>query len=100
MLVNSVVTDDLSLDMPQGLIELLIKNSLDWERSLKISIDELAFILNIDIEAAKIIINSVANYSNFMFHIWENFGNSRKKNWDNGHKWWNSCWENYEDLEG
>lgn len=69
MLVNSVVTDDLnSLDMPQGLIELLIKNSLDRERSLKISIDELAFILNIEIEAAKIIINSVANYSNFMFH--------------------------------
>lgn len=69
MLVNSVVTDDLSLDMPQGLIELLIKNSPDRERLLKISIDELAFILNIDIEAAKIIINSVANYSNFMFHI-------------------------------
>ncbi len=69
MLVNSVVSDDLnSLDMSQGLIELLIKNSLDRERLLKISIDELAFILNIDIEAAKIIINSVANYSNFMFH--------------------------------
>lgn len=69
MLVNSVVSDDLnSLDMPQGLIELLIKNSLDRERLLKISIDELAFILNIDIEAAKIILNSVANYSNFMFH--------------------------------
>ena len=69
MLVNSVVTDDLkSLDMSQGLIELLIKNSLDRERSLRISIDELAFILNIEIEAAKIIINSVANYSNFMFH--------------------------------
>lgn len=69
MLVNSVVTDDLSLDMPQGLIELLIKNSPDRERLLKISIDELAFILNIDIEAEKIIINSVANYSNFMFRI-------------------------------
>ena len=69
MLVNSVVTDDLnSIDIPQGLIELLIENSLDRERLLKMSIDELAFILNIDIEAAKIIINSVANYSNFMFH--------------------------------
>jgi hypothetical protein len=69
MLVNSVVTDDLnSLDIPQGLIELLIKNSLDRERLLKMSIDELAFNLNIDIEAAKIIMNSVANYSNFMFH--------------------------------
>jgi hypothetical protein len=69
MLVNSVITDDLdSLDMPQGLIDLLIENSLDRERLLKMSIDELAFILNIDIEAAKIIINSVSNYSNFMFH--------------------------------
>lgn len=69
MLLNSVVTDDLnSLDMPQGLIDLLIENSLDRERLLKMSIDELAFILNIDIEAAKIIINSVSNYSNFMFH--------------------------------
>ncbi len=69
MLVNSLVTNDLnSLDMPQGLIELLIENSLDRERLLKMSIDELAFILNIDIEAANIIINSVANYSNFMFH--------------------------------
>jgi hypothetical protein len=87
MLVNSVVTDDLnSLDMPQGLIELLIKNSVDRERTLKISIDEMAFILNIEIEAAKIIINSVANYSKFMFHDIENLGNSRKKNWDNGHK--------------
>lgn len=69
MLVNSVVTDDLnSLDIPQGLIDLLIENSLDRERLLKMSIDDLAFILNIDIEAAKIIINSVGNYSNFMFH--------------------------------
>ena len=66
--MNSVVTDDLSLDMPQGLIELLIENSLDRERLLKMSIDDLAFVLNIDIEAAKIIINSVANYSNSMFH--------------------------------
>jgi hypothetical protein len=69
MLVNSVITDDLnSLDMPQGLIELLIENSLDRERLLKMSIDYLAFVLNIDIEAEKIIINSVANYSNSMFH--------------------------------
>ena len=69
MLVNGVVTDDLnSLDIPQGLIDLLIENSLDREHLLKMSIDDLAFILNIDIEAAKIIINSVANYSNFMFH--------------------------------
>jgi hypothetical protein len=69
MLVNSVVTDDLSsLDMPQGLIDLLIENSLDRERLLRMSVDDLAFVLNIDIEAAKIIINSVTNYSNFMLH--------------------------------
>ena len=69
MLVNSVVSDDLnSLDMPQGLIELLIEKALDRERLLKMSIDDLALVLNIDIEAAKIIINSVANYSNSMFH--------------------------------
>jgi hypothetical protein len=30
------------------------------------SVDDLAFVLNIDIEAAKIIINSVTNYSNLM----------------------------------
>jgi hypothetical protein len=67
--VNSVVTDDLnSLDMPPGLIDLLMENSLNRERLLRMSIDDLAFILNIDIEAAKIIINSVTNYSNFMLH--------------------------------
>jgi hypothetical protein len=69
MLVNNVVTDDLnSLDMPQGLIDLLVENSLNRERLLRMSIDDLAFVLNIDIEAAKIIINSVTNYSDFMSH--------------------------------
>lgn len=69
MLVNNVVTDDLnSLDMPQGLIDLLVENSLSRERLLRMTIDDLAFVLNIDIEAAKIIINSVTNYSDFMLH--------------------------------
>jgi hypothetical protein len=69
MLVNNVVNDDLnSLDMPQGLIDLLVENSLNRERLLRMSIDDLAFVLNIDIEAAKIIINSVTNYSDFMLH--------------------------------
>lgn len=69
MLANKVVTDELdSLDIPQGLIDLLVENSLNRERLLRMSIDDLAFVLNIDIEAAKIIINSVTNYSNFMFH--------------------------------
>jgi hypothetical protein len=67
--VNNVVTDDLnSLDMPQGLIDLLVEKSLNRERLLRMSIDDLAFVLNIDIEAAKIIINSVTNYSDFMLH--------------------------------
>jgi hypothetical protein len=30
------------------------------------SVDDLAFVLNIDIDAAKIIINSVTNYSHLM----------------------------------
>ena len=69
MLANKVVTDELdSLDIPQGLVDLLVENSLNRERLLRMSIDDLAFILNIDIEAAKIIINAVTNYSNFMFH--------------------------------
>lgn len=69
MLANKVVTDELdSLDIPQGLIDLLVENSLNRERLLRMSVDDLAFILNIDIEAAKIIINAVTNYSNFMFH--------------------------------
>ena len=54
--------------MPQALLDLLIENSFDRERLLKMSIDDLAIILSIDIEAAKIIINSVTNYSNLMFH--------------------------------
>ena len=62
------VTDDLSsLDMPQALVELLIENSFDRERLLKMNIDDLAIILSIDVEAAKIIINSLTNYSNLMF---------------------------------
>ncbi len=68
MFVNQVTDELSSLDMPQALLDLLIENSFDRERLLKMSIDELAIILSIDIEAAKIIINSVTNYSNLMFH--------------------------------
>ena len=57
-----------SLELPQALIDLLIENSFDRERLLKMNIDDLAVILSIDIETAKIIINSVSNYSNMMFH--------------------------------
>lgn len=68
MLVTSATDDINSLDIPQGLIDLLIENYFDRERLLRITVDDLAFILNIDIEAAKIIINSVTNYSNLMIH--------------------------------
>jgi hypothetical protein len=68
MFANKVTDELSSLDMPQALLDLLIENSFDRERLLKMSIDDLAIILSIDIEAAKIIINSVTNYSNLMFH--------------------------------
>jgi len=68
MFTNKVTDELSSLDMPQALLDLLIENSFDRERLLKMSIDDLAIILSIDIEAAKIIINSVTNYSNLMFH--------------------------------
>ena len=68
MFVNQVTDELSSLNMPQALLDLLIENSLDRERLLKISVDDLANILGIDIDAAKIIINSVTNYSNLMLH--------------------------------
>jgi len=68
MFVNQVTDELSSLDMPQALLDLLIENSFDREQLLKMSIDDFAIILSIDIEAAKIIINSVTNYSNLMFH--------------------------------
>ena len=68
MFVNQVTDELSSLNMPQALLDLSIENSFDRERLLKMSIDDLAIILSIDIEAAKIIINSVTNYSNLMFH--------------------------------
>ena len=56
MLIPNIVTDDLSsLDIPCGLIDLLIEYSMTRERLLRISVNDLALILNIDIEAAKII---------------------------------------------
>ena len=68
MFVNQVTNELSSLNIPQALLDLLIENSFDRERLLKMSIDDLAIILSIDIEAAKIIINLVTNYSNLMFH--------------------------------
>ena len=68
-MLASKITDELySLELPQALIDLLIENSFDKERISRINIDDLAVILSIDIESAKIITNSVSNYSNMMFH--------------------------------
>lgn len=68
-MLASKINDELnSLELPQALIDLLIENSFDRERLSKMNIDDLAVILSIDIETAKIIINSVSNYSNMMFH--------------------------------
>lgn len=68
-MLASKINDELnSLELPQALIDLLIENSFDRERLSNMNIDDLAVILSIDIETAKIIINSVSNYSNMMFH--------------------------------
>ncbi len=68
MLANRLGDNLNSLNIPPALRELLRANSLDRERLLKMNIDDLAVILNIDIEAAKIILNSVNNYSGLMVH--------------------------------
>ena len=57
-----------SLELPQALIDLLVGNSFNKERISRMNIDDLAVILSIDIETAKIIVNFVSNYSNLMFH--------------------------------
>lgn len=68
MLANQITDELNSLDIPQALIDLLKENSFNRERLLRMSTDDLAMVLNIDIEAAKLIINSVTNYSSLMFH--------------------------------
>ena len=55
MFANQVTDESsLALDMPQALLDLLIENSFDRERLLKMSIDDLAIILSIDIEMQKL----------------------------------------------
>lgn len=68
MLANKITHELNSLELPQALIDLLVENSFDKERISRMNIDDLAVILSIDIETAKIIVNSVSNYSNLMFH--------------------------------
>lgn len=65
MLSSASITDDIkSLDIPDALIELLLENSLNREQILRLSVDDLACILTIDIETAKIIQSSVRKKSN------------------------------------
>lgn len=64
MLASTSITDDVNaLDIPDALIELLLENSLNKEHLLRITVDDLACLLCIDIDAAKIIQSSVRNQS-------------------------------------
>lgn len=69
VLASTVAEHDLNLlVIPQGLIDLLVQNSLNREQLKSMTIDDLSLLLNVDIEAAKIILNAVANSSNYMIH--------------------------------
>jgi len=62
MLLTTIMANDLkSLDIAEGLIDLLLENSLNRKRLLRMSVDDLACVLWIDIEAAKIIQSSARN---------------------------------------
>lgn len=64
MLASVGMTDDVNaLDIPDALIELLLENSINGEQLLTITADDLACLLSIDIDTAKIIQSSVRNQS-------------------------------------
>ena len=66
---SALVKDNLnSLVIPQGLIDLLTENSLSRERLSTMTIDDLALLLSIDAEAAKLILNALTKSSNYMIH--------------------------------
>ena len=66
---SALMQDNLnSLVIPQGLIDLLIENSLSRERLSTMTIDDLALLLGIDTDAAKLILNALTNSSNYMIH--------------------------------
>ena len=66
---SALMKDDLnSLVIPQGLIDLLIENSLSRERLSRMTNDDLGLLLNIDTEAAKLILTALTNSSNYMVH--------------------------------
>jgi len=69
MLSTNLLKDQLSLlNIPVGLIDLIKENYLDRDAIAKMTIDDLSLALNIDIEAAKLILNAVTNYSGVMHH--------------------------------
>jgi hypothetical protein len=66
---TALMKDNLnSLVIPQGLIDLLIENSLSRERLSTMTIDDLTLLLSIDAEAAKLILNALTKLSNYMIH--------------------------------
>ncbi|MDW0134664.1 MAG: hypothetical protein QOK88_04050 [Nitrososphaeraceae archaeon] len=66
---TALMKDNLnSLVIPQGLIDLLIENSLSRERLSTMTIDDLTLLLSIDAEAAKLILNALTKSSNYMIH--------------------------------
>ncbi len=66
---SALMKDNLnSLVIPQGLIDLLTENSLSRERLSTMTIDDLALLLSIDAEAAKLILNALTKSSNYMIH--------------------------------
>jgi len=66
---TALMKDNLnSLVIPQGLIDLLIENSLSRERLSTMTIDDLTLLLSIDAEAAKLILNALTKSSNYMVH--------------------------------
>ena len=66
---SALIKDSLnSLDIPQGLIDMLIKNSLSRERLSGMTIDDLTLLLSIDAEAAQLILNALTKLSNYMIH--------------------------------
>ena len=66
---SALMKDSLnSLMIPQGLIDLLIENSLSRERLSTMTIDDLTLLLSIDAEAAKLILNALTKSSNYMIH--------------------------------
>ena len=66
---SALMKDSLnSLDIPRGLIDLLIENSLSRERLSGMTIDDLTLLLSIDAEAAKLILNTLTKSPNYMIH--------------------------------